>query len=144
TARLKLVPENVESVDAAATILLGISLRGIRAGKVRFGDSVSIFGLGVIGQYAVHLAKLSGAYPVIAVDPVARRREVALRTGADLALDPRSPDLAERIGAATDNEGTRISIDATGTPSVIASLADHTAPFGTLVVLGGVHGTVPM
>ena len=139
---VKAVPDGVESVDAAAAILLGISLRGIRAGQVRLGDSVAVFGLGVIGQFAVHLAKISGAYPVIAIDPVAKRRDVALQLGADLALDPLQAELPAKVRAATNGEGVRIAIDASGTPRVIASLPDVTADFGKVVVLGGVHGLV--
>ena len=143
-ARLHAVPENVESVDACAALLLSIALRGVRAGEVRFGDSVAVFGLGVIGQYAVHLSKLSGAYPVIAVDPVARRRDVAKLVGADVVIDPINQDAGAEIRNATLNgEGARVSIDASGTPRVIATLPDHTAEFGKVVVLGGVHGLVP-
>ena len=143
-ATLKPIPEGVESVDAAAAILLGIAIRGIRGGQVHIGDSVAVFGLGVIGQYAVHLAKIAGAYPVIAVDPVARRREVAKQMGADVVLDPLSQDAPAEIRKQTMNgEGARVAIDASGTPRVIATLPDVTAPFGRVVVLGGVHGLVP-
>ena len=68
------VPDGVESVDACTAILLGIALRGVRGGKIRIGDSVVVFGLGVIGLFAVHLSKIAGAYPVIAIDPVAKPR----------------------------------------------------------------------
>jgi 2-desacetyl-2-hydroxyethyl bacteriochlorophyllide A dehydrogenase len=139
---VKVVPDGVESVDGAAAILLGIALRGIRGGQVRLGDPVAVFGLGVIGQFAVHLAKISGAYPVIAVDPVAKRRDIATQMGADVVFDPLQPDLPAKVRAATNGEGARISIDASGTPRVIASLPDVTAAFGKVVVLGGVHGLV--
>jgi 2-desacetyl-2-hydroxyethyl bacteriochlorophyllide A dehydrogenase len=141
---VKPIPDGVESIDAAAAILLGIALRGIRGGQVRLGDSVVVFGLGVIGQYAVHLAKTAGAHPVIAVDPVAKRREVAKQMGADVVIDPLKQDALAEIKKATVNgEGARVSIDASGTPRVIATLPDVTAEFGRVVVLGGVHGLVP-
>ena len=140
--QVKAVPEGVSPEDACAAILLGISLRGIRGGQVRLGDSVGVFGLGVIGQFAVHLAKISGAYPVIAVDPNAKRRDIAAKMGADVTLDPLQPGFAAAYRAATSGEGTRVSIDASGTPRVIASLPDVTAEYGRVVVLGGVHGLV--
>lgn len=142
--RAKPVPEGVEAVDAVPTGLLGISLRGVRGGQVRFGDAVAVFGLGVIGTYAVHLAKLAGGYPVIAVDPVAKRREVAKALGADLTLDPLQCDVKKEIFGATGGEGARVVMDASATPKVIATLPDVAAEFGRLVVLGGVHGLVPM
>lgn len=141
--RIKKVPETLDPVDACAAILLGISLRGIRGGKVRIGDSVVVVGLGAIGLYALHLAKVAGAYPVIAVDPVGMRRDVAKAMGADIALDPFSCSVKDEIFKATGGEGARVSIDASGTPKVIATLPDLTAEYGRLVVLGGVHGSVP-
>jgi 2-desacetyl-2-hydroxyethyl bacteriochlorophyllide A dehydrogenase len=140
---LKLVPDGVDPVDAATTVLLGISLRGIRGGAVRIGDSVVVFGLGVIGLYALHLAKIAGAYPVIGVDPVASRREIARQMGADVVIDPIHQDATAEVRKATGGEGARVSIDASGTPKVIANLPDVTAEFGKVVVLGGVHGVVP-
>ena len=143
-SQARIVPEGIEPVDAAATILLGISLRGVRGGQVRLGDSVAVFGLGVIGTFAAHLAKVAGGFPVIAVDPVAKRREVAKALGADIALDPLNCDVKKEIFNATGGEGARVAIDATATPKVIATLPDVAAEFGRLVVLGGVHGSVPM
>jgi threonine dehydrogenase-like Zn-dependent dehydrogenase len=138
------VPDGVEPADACATVLLGISLRGVRGGQVQFGDSVAVFGLGVIGLFTVHLSKLAGAHPVIAVDPVAKRRDVAKALGADITIDPIKSDAKAGVFEATNGEGARVAIDASATPKVIATLPDVTAPFGRVVVLGGVHGIVPM
>ncbi|MCX7804495.1 MAG: zinc-binding alcohol dehydrogenase [Planctomycetota bacterium] len=138
------VPDNVDPLDAAAVVLLAISLRGVRGAGIRFGDSVAVFGLGMIGTYAVHLARLSGAFPVIGVDPVPLRREVAASLGATATLDPSAGDVRKGILEATGGEGARASIDATGTTKVITSLPDVTAEFGRIVVLGGIHGPVQM
>jgi threonine dehydrogenase-like Zn-dependent dehydrogenase len=81
-SEVEIVPDGVEPVDAAAATLMGISLRGVRGGKIRFGDSVAVFGLGAIGLYAVHLARLSGGFPVIGVDPVVKRRDIAVALAA--------------------------------------------------------------
>ncbi|HEV2124676.1 MAG TPA: zinc-binding alcohol dehydrogenase, partial [Chloroflexota bacterium] len=59
-----------------------------RDAGVKLGDRVAIFGLGAIGLMAVQLARLAGASQVIAVDPIARRRELATRYGADVAMEP--------------------------------------------------------
>lgn len=141
--RIKRVPASLDPVDACSTILLGIGLRGIRGGKVRIGDSVVVVGLGVIGQFAVHLAKAAGAFPVIAVDPVGLRREIAGQLGADVVLDPLACDVRAEVFELTGGKGARVSIDASGTPKVIATLPELTAEFGRVVVLGGVHGLVP-
>jgi len=138
--RLKPVPEGIPSTDAVCTVLLGISIRGVRAAKVQLGDSVAVFGQGVIGAFATHLAKLSGACPVIAVDPVGARREVAKKMGADVVIDPGAEDPRERIMEITGGEGVRAAIEATATTRVIGSLPALTARQGRIIVLGGIHG----
>ena len=138
------VLDGVPSTDAVCTPLLGISLRGVRGGKVQLGDSVAVFGQGVIGAFATHLAKLAGGCPVIAVDPVSARREVALKVGADVAIDPAAEDVQQRIKELTGGVGARVAIEATATPKVVSSLPAVTAPEGRIVVLGGIHGKAEM
>ena len=138
------IGDGVDSSDAVCTPLLAISLRGVRAGKVQLGDSVAVFGQGIVGVFATHLAKLAGACPVIAVDPIAVRREVALKLGADVVIDPTTDSAPERIRELTDGVGVRVSIEATATPKVIASLPAMTAAEGKVIVLGGVHGLAEM
>lgn len=138
------VPAEVASEDAVCTVLLGISIRGVRAGQVTLGKSVAVFGLGVIGQFATHLAKLAGGYPVIAIDPVAARREIARKMGADLTLDPFKENVPARIKELTGGKGVDVAIESTATPRVVASLPEITAFEGTLVILGGIHGKVEM
>ena len=138
------VPADVASRDAVCTTLLSISLRGVRAAQIALGDSVVIFGQGVIGAFATHLAKLSGACPVIAVDPVAARREAARKLGADVALDPLHEDVGARIQTLTDGRGASAAIVATATPRVASTLPSHVRDEGRIVILGGVHGKVEM
>ena len=64
------------------------ALAAVRDGQVRIGERVMVFGMGAIGLFSVQLARLSGAVDVIAVDPIERRRELAARHGATLAVDP--------------------------------------------------------
>jgi 2-desacetyl-2-hydroxyethyl bacteriochlorophyllide A dehydrogenase len=142
--RCTAVPDGVASRDAVCTPLLSISIRGVRAAKLALGDSAAIFGQGVIGVFATHLARLAGACPVIAVDPVAARRDTARTMGADATIDPLQEDVAARIRSLTDGRGVSAAIEATATPRVAASLPSHVRDEGRIVILGGVHGKVEM
>ena len=51
-------------------------------------DSICVIGCGTIGLFALLLAKQQGYKTVIGSDPVAFNREVALKVGADIAIDP--------------------------------------------------------
>ena len=55
---------------------------------VEAGSDVVVMGCGPIGLSAVQGARIKGASQIIAVDPIRARRELALKLGATLALDP--------------------------------------------------------
>lgn len=142
-AQLTPVPAALASTDAICAPLMGISLRGVRAAAIALGDSVAVFGQGIIGLFATHLAKLSGACPVIAVDLVEARRRVARQMGADVTLDPASEDVPKRILELT-GKGVSAAIDASASTRVMPTLAGLVRDEGRVIVLGGVHGKVEM
>ena len=76
------------------------------------GSTVAVFGLGAIGQMAAQQAKLQGARQVFVSDPILIRRELAIKHGADIAIDPSSNDAGELIRDHTNNVGVDISIEA--------------------------------
>lgn len=143
-AQLTPVPAALESTNAICAPLMGISLRGVRAAAIALGDSVAVFGQGIIGLFATHLAKLSGACPVIAVDMVEARRQVARKMGADVTLDPASEDVAKRILELTGGKGVSAAIDASASTRVMPTLPGLVRDEGRVIVLGGVHGKVEM
>jgi S-(hydroxymethyl)glutathione dehydrogenase/alcohol dehydrogenase len=52
------------------------------------GATAAVVGCGPLGLSAVQGARLAGASTIIAIDPVAARRDVARRLGATFVLDP--------------------------------------------------------
>jgi threonine dehydrogenase-like Zn-dependent dehydrogenase len=86
-----LLPEAL-SPEAAVCLDPLVMALAMRDAGITLGDRVAIFGLGAIGLFAVQLAKIAGADWVVAVDPLANRRELALGFGADVALDPTAGD----------------------------------------------------
>jgi threonine dehydrogenase-like Zn-dependent dehydrogenase len=82
-----LLPDGM-SVEAAVCLDPVVMALAMRDVPIRLGDRVAVFGLGAIGLMAVQLARLNGADWIVAVDPIAARREVALALGADEAIDP--------------------------------------------------------
>ncbi len=78
-----LVPEGVDDEQALLlTDALGTAHFGISRADIAPGDVVAVSGLGPIGLLGVELALLRGASQVVAIDPVASRREQAARLGA--------------------------------------------------------------
>ena len=93
---------------------LQYALGGVRDGGVRAGDKVLVSGLGAIGLMAAQLAKKAGATLVAVSDPIAKRREVALKNGADIAFDPHTQDIGLELRKYTQNVGADVVLETSG------------------------------
>ena len=95
----------------------------------RFGVS----GLGPAGLIAVQMARAYGARQVIGIDPIAARRDLAARLGAD---DVMAPDAATFAADRYGPQAFDAAIDCTGLPPSIEFLMDRSrhavAAFGVL------------
>ena len=80
-----------------------------------------------------------GAGRVIALASSERKRDLALRLGADAAVDSRSEDLTAAILEANGGKQVDVVLEMTGGPAFDASLA-ALAPFGRLVTFGLASG----
>ena len=72
-------------LDVACLVGCGVGTgwgTAVQAGEVKAGDTVIVMGVGGIGINAVQGAAHAGASHVIAVDPVAFKREKAMEFGA--------------------------------------------------------------
>jgi predicted dehydrogenase/threonine dehydrogenase-like Zn-dependent dehydrogenase len=95
------VPDGVPERAAAFTTLGSIALQGVRRAAPSLGERFVVVGLGLLGLMTVQLLRAAGC-PVLAVEPVARRREMAASLGAERAV---APDEA-RDAALAWTEGT--------------------------------------
>jgi len=100
------VPDEVDDDAAAFTVLGAIALQGIRLAEPAIGESVAVFGLGLIGQIAVQLLRANGCR-VLGIDTNPARTELARQWGAstvDLAAGEDPVAAADRFtsGAGVD------------------------------------------
>lgn len=130
------IPDAVPWQTAVCLDPASFALSAVRDGGVRVGDAVAVFSLGAIGLMCVQMARLAGAHPIIAIDPFAGRREVALGTGADLALDPSGgADVGLAIREATGGRGADVVIEYSGMMEAMQGALRGVA-FGGNVVAG--------
>ena len=87
----------------------------------------------------VQLAKLSGAAHVLVSEPSALRREIALRVGADSAVDPAQEALTERVRELLHADGADCVIECVG-KTAAAEQAFEIADSGASVLLFSVPG----
>jgi len=134
------VPEGLSAEEASFFNLASIALQGVRKGFIELGNSVVVVGQGLIGQLAVQLARLSGGFPVIAVDLVDWRLEVSAKHGADHVVNPSKVDAVEEVRRLTDGKGADVVIEATGNPEAIPMALDMAGRLGRVVILGSPRG----
>lgn len=98
------------------------------------GSTLAVFGAGGVGLSAVMAARSAGC-AVVAVDPVASRRDLALELGATAALDPARPALAATLRSLTGG-GAHHAVDTTGRSDVIGTALAALRRQGTLALVG--------
>jgi S-(hydroxymethyl)glutathione dehydrogenase/alcohol dehydrogenase len=111
--------------------------------KLKIGESVVVFGVGGVGLNVVQFAHLAGACPIVAVDLVDAKLDMALARGATYALNAgRVTDLASEIRKFVGDRGPDKVVETTGAKSVIELAYDLTHPDGTCVLVGVPHEKV--
>ena len=117
-----------------------VSFHCIRESNLRFADTVAVIGLGAIGLLAVRMAALAGAEQIFAVDPLPKRRELALDYGAHHALDPFEVDAALEIHKLTGGPGVDVAIELSATYPGLQSAIRATRVEGTVCATGVYQG----
>ncbi len=119
------IPDDWSYADGAWVETFSIGYFGIwgNDGYIDASDIAVIFGCGPVGISSVMVAKTSGA-KVIVVDPIASRRKLALKYGADHVIDPTEENLKEQIDKLTDGKGPSVIVEASGNDNAIAAVFD--------------------
>ena len=117
-----------------------VAFHAIRESNVRYGERVAVVGLGALGLIAVKMARESGAEHVIAIDPSAGRRKMAMKFGADLALDPNQGDAAVAAHKETGGPGVDVAIEMSGVYAALETAIRCTRIAGTVCAAGFYRG----
>jgi 2-desacetyl-2-hydroxyethyl bacteriochlorophyllide A dehydrogenase len=136
------IPEGVSYDHAAMTTLCIIVINAVRLAHLELGDRVGVVGSGLIGQLALQLARISGARPVVSIDPIAARRELAVECGASFGIDPTAGDAKEQLAARTGQRDFDVVFEATGSPAGFNPAAKLVTFGGKLILLGSTRGLV--
>lgn len=81
---------------------------------VKLGDTIAIFGQGVIGLGCMQVARMNGAGRIIGVDQRDEALALSEELGCDEVIDARATDPVEEILELTDGNGPDIVIEAAG------------------------------
>ncbi|MFJ1798320.1 Zn-dependent alcohol dehydrogenase [Streptomyces sp. NPDC088180] len=130
------IPDDVP-FEIAALIGCGVTTglgAAINTAEVEAGSSVAVIGCGGVGISTIQGARVQGAAQIIAVDPVASRREAALRFGATEAVAP--DGLADAKQRITGGEGFDYVFEVVGKSATARTAYENTRRGGTLCVVG--------
>lgn len=103
--------------------------------QVRAGTSVAVFGMGGVGLSAIMGARAAGAFPIIAVDVLADKLNLAKEIGATHTINAKESDVATAIKELT-NGGAENVFESVGSETVLLQAYNSTARGGTTITLG--------
>jgi 2-desacetyl-2-hydroxyethyl bacteriochlorophyllide A dehydrogenase len=136
------LPDNVSPEQGVFLANLETAFNVLLDARPRLGETVAVFGLGVVGLLIARLARLAGAGRIIAVDPLPQRRSAAARFGADVTLAPDQADAAG-LRELTGGRGLDLAIEASGANSALQTALDAVAFQGTVVACAW-YGSKPL
>lgn len=86
----------------------------VNVGRIEPGSSVVVVGCGQVGLWMIQAARMLGASRIVAVEPIASRRELALCVGATDVVDPSTADVRDAVLSVTGGRGADYGFDAGG------------------------------
>ncbi len=128
-------PDSASFVEPAS-----VAVHALRRGRCEPGEQVVVFGAGPIGLAVLVAAARHGAR-VLSVDPVAARRDLAKRLGAEVVTWAQPAELAEEW---TKGDGPPLVVETSGEAGVLAQAVEMVSAAGRVVVVGMSSGTAPV
>ncbi len=107
----------------------------VNTADIQSGDSVAVIGCGGVGLSILQGARIKGANPLIAVDPVPEKRELAMSLGATHTIDPFNEDLKKTVKEIT-GKGVHFAFEALGSMKTIDDAYSILRPTGEAIIVG--------
>lgn len=132
------VGDTLRAEEAVFARIAAVSITSLRVSQPELGDTVAVFGLGLVGNLAAQLFRRSGCR-VIGIDPEPKRRAEAEKCGIQNVLAP-DGNLEDAVRMQTGGRMCEVVVEATGVPAVAARAAGLAGANGQLVLLGSPRG----
>lgn len=139
------LPQNISPEAAAALTDAGLtSYHAVRRSwhKMSPESTVVVIGCGGLGHMAVQLARATTGAHIIAIDPRADQRELAVSLGAETAVDSGDGAVAA-VRTLTGGRGADVVIDFVGADDTLRAALAMSRPLGDVTVVGLARGTFP-
>jgi len=147
------VPNGLPAAHSALTEPIAVGWHAVQAARLSPDDLPLVVGCGPVGLAVIAGLAISNVHPIIAADFSPARRELALKMGADLVVDPaaQSPYETWRQAATPDGyDGSRyvqlfglgpklrpaVIFECVGVPGVIQQIMEGAPPSARVIVVG--------
>src|ERR671920_1577377 len=135
------LPDGLDPLLGLFVANLETAVNVVQDTPLHLGETALVFGQGVVGLLVTQLLGLAGASRVLVVEPVKKRRELALVVGADEAFEPN--EVPECVLDATAGRGADVAVEASGSGAALQAAIEVVAGEGTVVVASW-YGTKPV
>lgn len=129
------VGDDVSFDEAAMIEPLAVGVYAVDLAEMAGGETVAILGVGAIGLSVLQAARIACAGRIIVSEPIAERRELAAKLGADVVIDPVAVDSTAEIMQIT-NGGAEIVFECAGMPDAVWQTVQIVRPKARVVVVG--------
>jgi alcohol dehydrogenase, propanol-preferring len=137
------IPANVDFNAIAPVLCAGVTVyKALKETEARPGQWMVISGIGGLGHLAVQYAKAMGLH-VVAVDVGQDKLDLAMKLGADFAVNALEPDAVARVLKETDGGAHGVVITAVS-PKAFAMGINLLRRKGTMALCGIPPGDFPL
>ncbi len=129
------LPDSIPDVQAPLIEPTSVAVHATRRTGVKVGDTVAVIGCGTVGILTMQVLRAAGAR-VIVGDLRQQSLDLALKLGADVAINTGAPDALGQLMDATDGVGADIVVETAGAVVTPRIAINWTRPGGTTLLVG--------
>ncbi|MHB9036198.1 MAG: zinc-dependent alcohol dehydrogenase [Armatimonadota bacterium] len=136
----RVIHRDIPDEEAVFFSISDIVMNGVRRAGVVWGDSVAVYGLGLLGQFTVQICRLCGARPVIGIDVAKSRINCLPKDAGIVPVNPTCEDVMSVVENATKGRMADVVFEVTGDPDLILNEFDILRRQGKFVILSSPRG----
>jgi threonine dehydrogenase-like Zn-dependent dehydrogenase len=138
------IPDDVTFTQAAMVEPVAVAAHAVELSSPGWNDSVAVIGSGMIGLFIIQILRSKGCGKIIAIDTDPMKGELALKLGADYALDPSKDNIKGEISSLTSGRGADQVFEAVGIEATVETAIDSVRKGGAVTLVGNLSPAVKL
>jgi len=130
------LPDSVNDDMGTFVEPLSVAIHAVKRSRLKIGDTAIVIGAGPVGLLVMQACIFAGATQVYIVEPIKKRRDIALKCGASAVFDPSHDDVGKAITMLTNGLRANVAFDCVGSQAAFDTAMKVTGRRGTICVVG--------